>query len=124
MQFFCWWKEHIGRFISAEAACSDIERAVGPRYIVRRAESEKLRDAIDGRRAAFEFQERADGGLIELNFQVPDTWMDVGRPEFFISERWTESQGGQNLANLISVGDGYFYLFSDLVTALVSRAIV
>ena len=48
--------------------------------------------------------------------------MDVGGSEFFIAEHRAESQGVENSAGLFLVGNGDFGLFSDFVTALVSRA--
>jgi len=50
MQFFCWREEHIRGFVTVKAAVRDIESAVGLRYVVRVAVSEKTRDAVNGRR--------------------------------------------------------------------------
>ena len=117
MQFFCCREEHIRGFISVEAAVRDVEGAVGLRYVVRVAISEQPGDAVNGRRAAFKFEKCADGGLIDLHFQVAGTvfWRapsrrrpnagamataprararrnGVGGPDFFIAERWTQPQ--------------------------------
>ena len=121
-RFFCWLKKHASGFTSAEAAVSEIERAVSLRYVVRVAVSEKPGDAIDGRRAAFELEECADCGLIELNFQVAETWESVCGPEFLITERWPQSQGVQDSAHFFHAGNGDFDLFPDLVTGVLSRS--
>ena len=118
--FFCKWKEHIGGFESGEAATRDIEVAIGLRNVLRTRISEKPGGAIDGRRAALELQEGADGGLIELNFQVSEATQSVGGPEFFIAEHWTQAQGGQDSVHLLGVGDSDFDFLSNLVAALIS----
>ncbi len=122
MQYFCWLKDHMGGFTSAEAAVSDIERAVSLRYVVRVAVSEKPSDAIDGRGAAFEFEECADRSLIELNFQVTEGWERVRGPEFLIMERWPQTQRMQDSVHFFHAGNGDFELFPDLVTGLLSRS--
>ena len=72
MQFFCWREEHIRGFVTVEAAVRDIESAVGLRYVVRVAVSEKTGDAVNGRRGSFKFEKCADRCLIDFNFQAPD----------------------------------------------------
>ena len=72
--FFCWHKEHISGFVSAEPAVGNVESAVGLRNVVRPGVSEQFGSAINGRRSAFQFEECADGSLIDLNLQVADAW--------------------------------------------------
>jgi hypothetical protein len=119
-QFFCRWEEHMGGSGSVTAHVSNIEGAIRLSYIVGAGISEKPGGAIDGRWAALELQECADRGLIELNFQVAETWKSVGGPEFFIAEQWTQSEGGQDSVHLFGVGDSDFDFLSDFVAALIS----
>ena len=73
MQFFCWREEHIRGFVTVKAAVRDIESAVGLRYVVRVAVSEKTRDAVNGRRGSFKFEKCADRCHIDFYFQAPNT---------------------------------------------------
>ena len=117
--FFCRRKEHVGGFVPAAPAVRDVEGAICLRNIVRTRISEKPGGAIDGRRAALELQERANRGLIELNFQVSEALQSVGGPEFFIAEDWTQARDDQDSVHLFGVGDRDFDFLSNLVAALI-----
>jgi hypothetical protein len=123
MQLFCCPKEHISWFVSAGTTVCKIEVAVGLRNVLRGGVLEKSGDAIYGGPTAFEFQKGTNGGLVELNFQVPEAWKSVGGPEFFILEQWTQAQGGQDSAHLFAVGDCDFDFLSDFVTILLFRPV-
>ena len=116
-QLFYWHKEHISGFVSAEAAAGKPESAVGLPNIVRTGVSEKFGSAINGPRSAFQFKERANGSLIELNLQVADAWQSVCGPEFFVTEQWPQSQSNQDEPHLFPVSDGDFDFFSYLVSS-------
>ena len=63
-------EQHISRSMPAAAAIGGVKVPIGAANVVAGGVTESAGGAIDGVGAAFEFEERADGGLVEVESEA------------------------------------------------------
>ncbi len=83
-------EQHIFRSDAAAAAIGGVKIPIGGAEVVLRREAESFRGLVDGFWRAFEFEDDADGGFVEIEME----WAaGEGGAEFFVAEGGAEACG-------------------------------
>ncbi len=97
------------------AAMVVVDPGVARDEVVAGRETQQTAGAVDQARGTLEFEENADGGLVQLDRQTRQTRDAVGFAVLFIPEARDQPDGGKNSGQACRVGDGGFDFLADFV---------
>jgi len=119
-------EEHVGGLEALALTVVQVEDEVILGDEVARVEAKLAGSLVDGVRRAFEFDEGADGGFVEVNQEIFGPFEAcgefVGSAEFFVAEPAAEAEAFEDFLESGSVSKGGLEFFADLVAAVRRRS--
>jgi len=114
-------ERHVPGRAAVAAAIVEIEAGVAGDQVIAGLETEQAAGAIDGAGGALEFEEDADGGLVELDEEMAEAREAVGGAVFFIAEAGGEADCGEEPGQGSGIGDDGLELFADFIAEAGTR---
>lgn len=115
-------EEHVGRLEVAALAVVEVEDEVIFEDVVVGRKAKFAGGLVDGGAGAFEFNEGAEGGFVEINDEAFGPFeaggKTIGGAELFIAKPAFEAQAFEDFLERGRVGEDHFDFLADLVDAV------